>query len=146
MHSEQEKKGVGHQAHPLAGLLIINGQSEKENYSATDIYDKSLTPGKINSQADIFTLTENSVNNAGSHSKLLKTVLGKYIFLMRDYSESIAPPSQICPPYINRLLASAFDPHVQTALNGSVELVRRMGVPAEEMLDRYDKITSFFLD
>lgn len=63
----------------IAGLLIINGQSEDENDAVTDIYDKSLTPGKIDPQADILTLTENSTNNASSHSQLLKTVLGKYI-------------------------------------------------------------------
>lgn len=64
----------------VAGLFIVNGQSEKDIDTITDIYDKSLTPNKITPNAEILTLTENSVDNAENHAKLLKQVVGKYLF------------------------------------------------------------------
>lgn len=43
------------------------------------------------------------------------------------------------------LLANAFHPDIQTALEGSVELALSLGLPSEEILDTKEKIDDYFL-
>mgnify|MGYP007093297375 CR=1 FL=1 len=64
-------------ADTIVALLIINGQSEKENDNYTNIYDSGRSPEGIMPYAKILTLTENNVNNTDEHSKLLKEVIGR---------------------------------------------------------------------
>ncbi|MPM20011.1 hypothetical protein SDC9_66438 [bioreactor metagenome] len=43
------------------------------------------------------------------------------------------------------LLEQAFSADIETALVGSVELAKKMGVPTEELLDSHEKITQYFM-
>ncbi len=65
--------------------------------------------------------------------------------LDEEYQQFIERLNKTYADYLE-LLEQAFAPDVETALNGSAELAKRMGVPAEEILDNYDKVVSFFLD
>lgn len=44
------------------------------------------------------------------------------------------------------VLERAFDPDIQLAFLGSIELAMEMGVPTEEILDSNDKALAYFLD
>jgi hypothetical protein len=44
------------------------------------------------------------------------------------------------------LVNCAFSPDVETALNGSANLAKSMGVPTEEILDSREKIVAYFMD
>ena len=44
------------------------------------------------------------------------------------------------------LVSRAFSPDVETALNGSMNLAKSMGVPTEEILDSKEKIAAYFVD
>jgi len=44
------------------------------------------------------------------------------------------------------LLEKAFDPDVSIAFDGSIDLAKQIGVPAEEILDTKEKVMSFFMD
>ncbi|WP_250229698.1 hypothetical protein [Anaeropeptidivorans aminofermentans] len=63
----------------LLGLCIFNGQSDEDNDVLIDIYDRSMTPGKIFPQADIITLTENKEENSLEHANLFSQLLNKYL-------------------------------------------------------------------
>ena len=65
--------------------------------------------------------------------------------LKQEYQQFIDDLNSCFADYMD-LLEMAFDPDVEKALDGSAELAKRMGVPQEEILDNYDKITSYFLD
>lgn len=67
----------------ILGLCIINGKSDEDNDSITDIYDRSMRPGDIYPQAELLTLTENNQDNNEEHMVLLKSVFDKYIFIKR---------------------------------------------------------------
>ncbi len=62
-----------------------------------------------------------------------------------DYQQYINQLN-ICIAEYMELLACAFDPDVEKALDGSVILAKRMDVPSEEILDNYSKIASYFMD
>lgn len=65
--------------------------------------------------------------------------------LLDEYGRHIEKLNACYAEYMS-VLAVAFDPDVNRALNGSVDLAKRMGVPSTEILDSYDKIVSFFMD
>jgi len=67
----------------ILGLCIINGKSDEDTDSITDIYDRSMRPGDIYPQAELLTLTENNKDNNEEHMVLLKSVFDKYIFIKR---------------------------------------------------------------
>lgn len=62
-----------------------------------------------------------------------------------EYQQYIEKLNQNFAVYME-LLAAAFYPDVERALDGSVELAKYMGVLDEKILDSYDKIASYFLD
>ncbi len=64
--------------------------------------------------------------------------------LDEEYQQFIERLNKTYADYLE-LLEQAFAPDVETALKGSAQLAKRMGVPAEEILDSYDKVASFFL-
>ena len=63
----------------VEGLCVINGQSEYEEDRAADVYDFSLSPGRIYPRAEIVTLTENDPDGAERHAALLGRTLGRYL-------------------------------------------------------------------
>ena len=65
--------------------------------------------------------------------------------LLDEYGRHIEKLNACYAEYMS-ILAVAFDPDVNKALNGSVDLAKRMGVPSTEILDSYDKIVRFFMD
>ena len=80
-------------------------------------------------------------------------IIKQYLKDIAELDEKLAEEYQQCVKQLNRcfieyieLLASAFDPRVEKALDGSVILAKYMGVPDYEILDNYNKITSYFLD
>lgn len=64
--------------------------------------------------------------------------------LSTDYHQYIEQLNRCFEKYME-LLSAAFDPNVEKALDGSVALAKYMGIPNEEILDSYDKVTSYFL-
>ena len=44
------------------------------------------------------------------------------------------------------ILDRAFSPDIRLAFTGSVELAKRMGVPAEEIIDSRQKMLEYFLN
>ena len=64
--------------------------------------------------------------------------------LESEYKQTIDRLNDCFAIYI-KLLSDAFDPDVEKAFDGSIRLARYMGVPAEEILDSYDKVASYFL-
>ena len=80
-------------------------------------------------------------------------IINQYLKDIAELDEKLAKKYQQYVKQLNRcfaeymrLLAVAFDPKVEEALNGSVALAKYMGVPDSEILDNYDKIASYFLD
>lgn len=65
--------------------------------------------------------------------------------LAEEYRKYIEQLNRCYVDYME-LLTGAFNPDVQGALEGSVELAKCMGVSDEEILDNYDKIAGYFLD
>lgn len=63
----------------VIGLYIINGQSEQEEDSVTNVYDRSRNIGMIMPRAEIITMTENSTDNLETHKKILTTSLGRFL-------------------------------------------------------------------
>ena len=80
-------------------------------------------------------------------------IINQYLKDIAELDEKLAKKYQQYVEQLNRcfaeymrLVAVAFDPKVEKALNGSVALAKYMGVPDSEILDNYDKIASYFLD
>lgn len=65
--------------------------------------------------------------------------------LAAEYQELIEKLDEGMADYLG-LLERAFSPDMQIALLGSVELARRFGVPAGEILDSERKIRAYFVD
>ena len=63
----------------VIGLYIINGQSEQEEDSVTNVYDRSRNIGMIMPRAEIITMTENSTDNLETHKQLLTTSIGRFL-------------------------------------------------------------------
>ncbi len=62
----------------VVALYIINGQSDEDIDSVTDIYDHSLAHGSITPRAEIITITGNSVNTEETHFELFKETIGQH--------------------------------------------------------------------
>ena len=82
-----------------------------------------------------------------------KAIIEKYLKDISDFDDKLAEDYQQYVEQLNQcfaeymeLLTVAFNPEVEKALDGSVALAKYMGVPTGEILDSYDKITSYFLD
>lgn len=82
-----------------------------------------------------------------------KEIINRYLKDISVLDKKLAEEYQQYLEQLNRcfveymeLLAAAFDPEVEKALDGSVALAKYMGVPDSEILDSYDKIASYFLD
>ena len=80
-------------------------------------------------------------------------IINQYLKDIAELDEKLAKKYQQYVEQLNRcfaeymrLVAVAFDPKVEKALNGSVALAKYMGVPDSEILGNYDKIASYFLD
>ena len=65
--------------------------------------------------------------------------------LVADYQQYIERLNKCYAEYME-LLAGVFDPDIDKAFKGSIELAKHMGVPDEEILNTYDKIVSYFMD
>lgn len=65
--------------------------------------------------------------------------------LAAEYNELIATLEASMSGYL-AVLERAFDPDIQLAFIGSIELAVEMGVPTEEILDTNDKALAYFLD
>lgn len=65
--------------------------------------------------------------------------------LAAEYADLIESLDTSLANYLD-LLEQAFDPDPATALLGSIELARSVGVPTEDILDSKDKTMSYFLD
>ncbi|WP_449372661.1 hypothetical protein [Arthrobacter psychrolactophilus] len=65
--------------------------------------------------------------------------------LATEYNELIATLEASMCGYL-AILERAFDPDIQLAFLGSIELAMEMGVPTEEILDRNEKALAYFLD
>lgn len=87
-----------------------------------------------------------------SFSKKEKELLEKYINELEEldekldveYKEYVEQTKTCFADYIE-ILTYAFNPDVEKALDGSVALAKRLGVPSEEILDSYDGIVTYFL-
>ena len=64
--------------------------------------------------------------------------------LDEEYQEAITVLRNNFAIYIE-LVETAFSPDLQIALDGSVSLAEKMGVPPEEILINKDQIASYFL-
>jgi hypothetical protein len=62
-----------------------------------------------------------------------------------EYKEYVEQTKTCYADYIE-ILTYAFSPDVEEALDGSVALAKRLGVPSEEILDSYDGIVTYFLN
>lgn len=78
-------------------------------------------------------------------NKYLKELAALESHLAAEYQEYIERLNNCYAEYLE-LLVAAFDPDIVRALDGSVAPAKYMGVPAEEILDSYDKIASYFMD
>ena len=65
--------------------------------------------------------------------------------LAAEYKELMATLDASMSSYL-AVLERAFDPDIQLAFLGSVELAMEVGVPTEEILDTNDKALAYFLD
>ena len=65
--------------------------------------------------------------------------------LAAQYKEIMATLDASMASYL-AVLERAFDPDIQLAFLGSVELATELGVPAKEILDTNDKALAYFLD
>lgn len=80
-------------------------------------------------------------------------IIARYLKEIDELDEGLAGEYRQCIERFKRcfgeymeLLAAAFDPEIERALDGSAALARYMGVPDSEILDSYDKIASYFLN
>lgn len=80
-------------------------------------------------------------------------LIERYLDEQRALDEQLAAEHQVLIEKLNEgmskyfgLLERAFSPDMQTALLGSAELARQLGVPAGEILDSEEKIHAYFLD
>ena len=63
----------------IAELCIINGQSNNQDDSITNIYDFAFQSNAIMPFAEILTLTENNENNTSLHFSILDNLFGKHL-------------------------------------------------------------------
>lgn len=74
----------------ITELLIFNGVSDFKYDGVTNLINRSHSPRRGTPQAEIVTLTENSVDNTSLHSEILNGTIGRLIDSNR-YSDAVLP-------------------------------------------------------
>lgn len=100
------------------------------------------TVGMMIYQAGKDKLTEKEQTVINGYLKEIEELNSK---LDKEYQEAVTVLRNNFAIYIE-LVETAFSPDLQTALDGSVTLAEKMGVPAEELLSNKAQIASYFLD